>query len=407
MPLLRHIPFLKAVTLYSFTAFGGPQGHLGMMMKTFVQRRHDVTEEELTDYNAFAQMLPGPSSTQTVMLIALKRGGIPLALVTLGLWILPAFLIMTACSFLVTFFDARAASKMLFAYVQPMSVGFVAYAAVRMMRNSVRHPATWAIMIGALTATVAIRSPWVFPLTLVAAGFVSNFSNRRIPDRTAKPKPIRWLNLWLFAALFVLAGVLSEAARSGDWSHRRAFNLFENFYRFGAIVFGGGQALLPMMLYQFVTRPVHLGHEAWLSPLDLSTGFGLVQAAPGPVFSVCAFAGGLALSSYGPLWQLAGCFIATIAVFLPSTLLLFFFFPIYHNLRQHVIIYRALEGINAAVVGIIWASAIVLLQTISAPHFEWMHLVVIAITFCLLQFTRIPAPLIVVAWLLLGLTMGL
>lgn len=376
-----------------------------MMVKTFVQRRRDVTEDELLDYNAFCQMLPGPSSTQTVMLIALKRGGIPLALVTLGLWILPAFLIMSACSFLLLYFDAKDINTHLFTYVQPMSVGFVAYAAVRMMKASVRHPATVAIMLGALIATLLIRSPWVFPAVLFTSGFISNFSNRRIPEHSTKPKPIRWINLWLFGAIFLIAGILSEAARSGAWTHGRSFNLFENFYRFGAIVFGGGQALLPMMLYQFVTLPVARGLAPWLSPEELLTGFGLVQAVPGPVFSVCSFAGGLALSTYGPAWQLAGCFIATIAVFLPSTLLLFFLFPIYHNLRQHVIIFRALEGINAAVVGIIWASGIVLLETISVPHFEWSNLVVIAITFCLLYFSRVPAPLIVVGWLLLGWTM--
>jgi chromate transporter len=205
--------------------------------------------------------------------------------------------------------------------------------------------------------------------------------------------------------LFIAAGVLSEMARTEDWHHRRAFNLFENFYRFGAIVFGGGQALLPMMLYQFVSMPLTQHRPAWLSSEDLLTGFGVVQAVPGPVFSVCSFAGGLALSTYGPGWQVAGCFLATIAVFLPSTLLLFFLFPVYHNLRQHVIIFRALEGINAAVVGIIWASGLVLMQTMSVPQFEWSNLVVIIITFSLLQFSRIPAPFIVVGWLLLGWTM--
>jgi chromate transporter len=350
-------------------------------------------------------MLPGPSSTQTVMLIALKRGGIPLALVTLGLWILPAFLIMSACSFLLLYFDAKAIRTNLFTYVQPMSVGFVAFAAMRMMKTSVRHSATWAIMLGSFILTLLIRSPWIFPIILIVSGIISNFSNNRIPERTDKPKPIRWVNLWLFAALFILAGILSEAARTGNWEYRRAFNLFENFYRFGAIVFGGGQALLPMILYQFVTRPLSQAGQAWLSAEELLTGYGLVQAVPGPVFSICSFVGGLALSTYGWGWQIAGCFIATIAVFLPSTLLLFFFFPIYHNLRQHVIIYRALEGINAAIVGIIWASGIVLLQTISADGFEWSNLVVIAITFSLLYFTRIPSPLIVVGWLLLGWTM--
>jgi chromate transporter len=94
MQLLRHIPFLKAVFLHSISAFGGPQGHIGMMMKTFVNRRRDITQEELMDYNAFCQLLPGASSTQTLTLIGYKRGGIPLAVLTLIIWILPACVIM-------------------------------------------------------------------------------------------------------------------------------------------------------------------------------------------------------------------------------------------------------------------------------------------------------------------------
>src|ERR1043165_9500327 len=104
--LLRHVPFLKSVFLYSFTAFGGPHGHMGMMVKTFVQKRKDVTEDELLEYNSFCQMLPGPSSTQTVMLIALKRGGVTLAVLTLLLWVFPAAFIMGALSFVVYYFNA-------------------------------------------------------------------------------------------------------------------------------------------------------------------------------------------------------------------------------------------------------------------------------------------------------------
>ena len=156
-----------------------------------------------------------------------------------------------------------------------------------------------------------------------------------------------------------------------------------------------------MMVYQFVKsrNPV-------LTYGQLLTGYGMVQAVPGPVFSICSFAGGLAMSSYGMGWQVAGCLVATVAVFLPSTLLLFFFFPIYENLKHHVIIFRALEGFNAAVVGIIWASGIFLFQSIAFDpktlDFEWSNLVIVIITFCLLYFTKIPSPLIVLAWLLLG-----
>jgi len=402
--LLRHIPFLRSVFIYSFTAFGGPQGHLGMMMKTFVQKRKDITESELLEYNAFCQMLPGPSSTQTVMLIAMKRGGILLASLTLLIWVLPAALIMGLFSFLIYYYYGQVATGgknvpiNLFAYVQPMSVGFVCYAAMRMTKASVKYVATAGIMAGGVIATILFRSPWVFPVLLILSGTISNFSNKRIPTPIQKPKKINWVNLWLFALIFIVAGIMSEVARQEGWVHGRIYHVFENFYRFGAIVFGGGQALLPMMFYQFVDTPA----QPIVTSQQLLTGYGMVQAVPGPVFSICSYVGGIAMSQYGPAWQGLGAVVATIAVFLPSTLLLFFFFPIYENLKHHVIIYRALEGINAVIVGIIWASGFVLLDSIP---FAWSNLVVVAITFCVLYFTKIPAPLVVIAWLLLGWTL--
>lgn len=408
--LLRHVPFLKAVFLYSFTAFGGPQGHMGMMVKTFSQKRKDVTEDELLEYNAFCQMLPGPSSTQTVMLIAMKRGGVPLAILTLLLWVFPAALIMGLFSFLILHLDigiakgSKSVPLYLFKYIQPMSVGFVFYAATRMLQNSIKHVATASIMVGSLVATLFINSPWAFPALLVVAGTISNFSNKRIPDPPHKPKKINWMHLWLFGLMFIVAGVLSTLAHRLNWRPILIFSLFENFYRFGAIVWGGGQALLPLMLYQFVRRP----HSQILTHGQLLTGYGLVQAVPGPVFSICSFVGGVAMSRYGPFWQTLGCFVATIAVFLPSTLLLFFLFPIYERLKHHVIIFRALEGINSAIVGIIWASGIILFKTIAFDQtlsFEWENLVVVIITFSLLYYSKVPAPLIVLGWLLLGWTL--
>jgi len=404
--LKRHLPFLKAVFTYSLTAFGGPQGHLGMMVKTFVQKRKDITEEELLEYNAFCQMLPGPSSTQTIMLVAFKRGGPFLAVLSLLIWILPASVLMTAFSFLVTYLDTSSMESNLFLYIKPMSVGFVVYAAVRMMRKSVNNTITWCIMTGGAVATVFIRSPWIFPIILVLAGVITNFSKKRIEKEHENPKRIQWINLWLFGAIFILAGIVSELARRQGWHYSRIANLFENFYRFGTIVFGGGQALIPMMLAQFVTLPVQRGLTPYLSSGDLMTGFGLVQAMPGPVFSVCAFISGLAMSSYGPAWQAVGSFVGIVAIFLPSTLLLLFLFPIYQNLKQHVVIFRALEGMSAVIVGVIWASGIILFMEINKAGFHVMSLVVVAITFCLLQFTKIPAPLIVLAWLLLGWTLN-
>src|ERR1700712_771222 len=137
MVLFRHVPFLKAVFYYTISAFGGPQGHLGMMMKTFVDRRRDVTQEELMDYTAFCQLLPGASSTQTLTLIGYKRGGVPLAVLTLIIWILPASILMALLSFIIQYIDTKQMSLNIFRFIQPMAVGFLAFAAFKMYKHSI------------------------------------------------------------------------------------------------------------------------------------------------------------------------------------------------------------------------------------------------------------------------------
>ena len=137
--LLRHIPFLKAVFLHSITAFGGPQGHFGMMMKTFVERRRDITKEELMEYISFCQLLPGASSTQTLTLIGYKRGGISLAVLTLLIWILPACILMGGLSFLVTSIGKENITTSVFQFIQPMAIGFLAYAAFRAFKISINN----------------------------------------------------------------------------------------------------------------------------------------------------------------------------------------------------------------------------------------------------------------------------
>src|SRR4051812_32109844 len=125
--LLRHVPFLKTVFIYSISAFGGPQAHLGMMMRKFVRGRHDITEEELMEYNAFCQLLPGASSTQTVTLIGYKRGGVALAVLTLIVWLMPACILMSALSFLLEYIDKRALQTDIFKFLPPVAAGFLVY----------------------------------------------------------------------------------------------------------------------------------------------------------------------------------------------------------------------------------------------------------------------------------------
>ncbi len=401
--LLRHIPFLKAVFIHSISAFGGPQGHLGMMMKTFVEKRRDVTKEELMEYISFCQLLPGASSTQTLTLIGYKRGGVLLAVLTLIIWILPACFLMTLFSFLVLYIDTKQMSLNIFKFIQPMAIGFLAFAAFRAYAVSIKNLMTYSIMLVALFVTfILFKTPWVFPILILLGGIVTNFSRKRILRKEIiKPKQIKWTNIWLFILVFVVAGVLSEAARTNNWENRKAYNLFENFYRFGSLVFGGGDVLMPMMYEQYVVRK----KTKYMTKEEFLTGSGMVRAIPGPVFSVAAYTGGMAMKSKGTNLHLLGCVIGMVAIFLPSALLVLFFYPVWHNLKKYVVMYRALEGINAVVVGIMWAASIYLLKDISITGLKTVSFVnigVIAGTFSLLTFTRIRSPFVVLGCLFLG-----
>ena len=414
MILIRHIPFLKAVLLHSVTAFGGPQGHMGMMMKTFVERRRDVSKEELMEYISFCQLLPGASSTQTLTLIGYKRGGVPLAILTLIIWILPACTLMGVLSFVVTKIGTENLKTSIFQFIQPMAIGFLVYAGIKTFKVSVNNTITQVIMLITMTVTyLFFKIPWVFPLLIIAGGITTNFSSKRIPQiEKGEPRKIRLRNIWVFLAIFVVAGIFSEIARKQDWPNRKAFNLFENFYRFGSFVFGGGDVLIPMMLDQYVARPQaskFVDKKSNIIRIDRSellTGAGIVRAMPGPVFSIASFTGGVALKDRGSSQQALGCLIGTVAIFLPSALLVLFFFPLWQYLKKFVIFYRALEGINAVVVGLMWAATLYLLKDVSIMHYNIISLfniLTILGTVCLLQFTRIPSPFIVLACLFIGL----
>ena len=415
--LLRHVPFLKAVFLHSFTAFGGPQAHIGMMLKTFVHRTPYVTQQELMEYTAFCQLLPGASSTQTLTLIGYKRGGVILAVLTLIIWILPASFLMGALSFLLHYIDKKALNNVdIFKFIPPMAVGFLVYATVMAFNISIKNTVTWVIMIVCAVATFLLfKQPWIFPALILLGGITTNLSRKRIPQVEQKPRKIKWWNFWLFGIIFITAGFFSEIARKDNWPNRTPINLFENTYRMGSLVFGGGQVLMPMMYEQFCVRPDAVkekdSEKVRIDKNDMYTGMGIVRALPGPVFSIASFTGGMALKDYGKtpeertFMQILGCIIGTVAIFLPSALLVLFFFPIWHNLRKYAAVYRSLEGINAVVVGIMIASTFYLMKDISLLDVRLgslINAIVIAGTFTLLQYTKIPPPFVVIACVILG-----
>ena len=417
MVILRHLHFLKSVFLQSITAFGGPQAHIAMMMKTFVHERPYVTKEELLEYNGFCQLLPGASSTQTITLIGYKRGGVWLAVLTLIIWILPASILMGGFSFLIEYVNKKDLEH-IFKFIPPMAVGFLVYAAVVSFGSSIRNTITWVIMlVSAGTTYVLFKQPWVFPLLIVLGGISTNLSRKRIPQVEQKPRKIKWWNIWLFAIIFIVAGFISSKAKKNDWPNRKPINLFENTYRMGSLVFGGGQVLMPMMYEQFCIRSVAVKEKRkdenviTIDKDDMYNGMGIVRAIPGPVFSIASFAGGLALKDMGQTprertaMQIIGCMIGTISIFLPSALLVLFFFPIWSYLKKYAAVYRSTEGINAAVVGILIAATLYIMKDISIIQVKTVSFINVATilgTFLLLNYTKIPSPIIVMLCLGLG-----
>lgn len=408
--LFRHVSFLRMVLWHSLTAFGGPTGHYGMMMKRFVLKRKDITEQELMEYTSFCQLLPGASSTQALTLIGYKRGGVPLAIMTLIIWILPASLLMGALSFLLHYFDKQSIKNDIFQFIQPMAVGFLGYGATKAFHVSIKNTITYVIALVSFIATFLLfKTPWIFPILIILGGTVTNFSTKRIPQVPMTPKKIKWTSIWVFVFLFVLLGSFSEAARHKEeyigrpQPQFRIYNLAENFYRFGSLVFGGGEVLTGLMYEQFVVK--RDSADRYMNSEEFLTGTGMVRAIPGPTFSVSAFHGGMAMRHWGNTWQTLGCIVAVVCIFLPSALLVLFFYPIWFNLKKHAVIYRSLEGINATVVGIMMATTLYFLKNVSFS--EWnryslLNAVVIIGTFLALTFTKLPSPVIVAICLLLG-----
>jgi len=394
--LLRHIPFLRAVLSYSMTAFGGPQVAVALMQNRFVQKRKDVTSEELLEYNAFCQLLPGASSTQTITLIAYKRGGTTLAFITLLVWILPATILMTSLAIITTHFELTQGLKSL-VLLQPMAVGFLASAALLLYKKVIKSTITFFIFLTtAIITYIGFKTPWTIPIVIILAGIITNFSGKRIPNDGPPPKKVQWSGLFIFIFLFIGAGFLSEQATRQNWEYRKAFNLFENNYRFGSLVFGGGDVLIPIMYEQYVSRPKsavvkkNKRDVLKLTSAEFLTGSGFVRAIPGPIFSIASYTGALALKERGISGQILGAVIASVGVFFPSFLIVLFFFPLWQKLKKYAVFYRSLEGINASIVGIMIGSTFYLLKDVvmqlqmgGAIHWITFPIVFLASTFLL------------------------
>ena len=382
--------FLKDVFICSLGAYGGPEAHYGVFTDQMVVKKKYLNEEELVELIALTGILPGPSSTQTIVAIGYKIGGPLLALLTMLVWALPVLTLMTLLSFLSQFLGNMNLSQEGLRYIGPMAVGFIIVAAYRIGSKVVTDKITLILLIVGGITTYFIREPWIYPLVLILGGIVSVITSKEknLWNRVKISPP--WIYLILFVT-FAIGSLLLTII----WDNK-IIHLFESFYRYGYLVIGGGQVVVPLMYSELVEVNQYMTNQEFL------TGFGLVQGLPGPMFSFSSYAGGMAARGGSVLTQVLGAVAGGIGIFLPGLLLIYFIYPIWENLKKIRGIKISLKGITAVAGGLITVSAIILMQK---SGFRIDNIIVMLITIVLLFTKKIPAPLIVLATLVAGFIM--
>lgn len=384
---IRYIIFLKDVLLLAVTAFGGPQAHVAMLIKIMVEKRGYLTEEELIELNALCQILPGPTSTQTVTAIGFRIGGANLAYLTLLIWMIPAVIIMTTAAILINTYQANNLNLEFTKFIQPMAVGFVSYGAYTIASKVINTKTAGALMALSAIVTYFISKPAALPIVLVFAGTLTAFKYKKQEIEEKEKVKIKWGNFTLWALVLVTAALV------GAFTQDRFVLLFENFYRNGSLIFGGGQVLIPFLNTEFVEFKGYLSSEEFLS------GLAMVQTVPGPVFSVSSFVGALSVRDLGIGGQILAGFVSACGIFLPGTFLIFFVIRFWDSLKRYRVVRASLEGINAASAGMVAAAAFLLFKPIDNSV---MNVSVVLGTFVLLTYTKVPPPLIILAGLLAG-----
>lgn len=393
----RQLLFIRNVIFFTFTAFGGAQAHISLLLRYFVKNVHFISEEELLELNALAQVLPGPASTQTLVGIGYKVGGLKLAILTFLIWILPSAAIMTFAAISYALLDSKEKFIEILKYIHPIALGIVAYGAYNLARKVLKSEVSILLALGAIVATLVLKNAYVFPIAILVGGMVSSAIGTPSDEAQIRVKLFANINprkLSYFIGVLLFMAVLGAIInRTSPFS--LPIRLFENFYRNGIFVFGGGQVLVPLMFTEFVEM------KHYLLQSDFISGFALQQVLPGPTFSFSSYLGALSMKQggYGVSGQSLGGLLAVLGINLPGLILVLFIVPFWDDLKKITRIKKSLSGINAVSVGFIIAAFILLAKPIG---FQLMPITLIIATFLILNFTKVSPPFIVLAGILLG-----
>jgi chromate transporter len=338
----RRVEVFLAFLGLGLTAFGGPVAHLGYFRRTFVERRRWLSEDAYADLVSLAQFLPGPTSSQVGYALGSMRAG---AWGGLAAWLgftLPSSLLMLAAAYAERRFGAGLTPAAVVHGLKLAAVAVVAQAVLSMARSQCPDWPRAAITV--LGGWVVLLAPaGAGQIAAIVVGAAAGLTLRRRMAAVAgsegrsgwAPSRAWGLTCLVLAAVLFLPGalILRQAP---------AFELFHAFYRSGALVFGGGHVVLPLLREQTVAA-------GWVADDVFLAGYGAAQALPGPLFSFAAYLGAESKVVGG----VSGAAVALVAIFLPGLLLMSALAPYRDRVRRIGPAQAAISGVNAAVVGIL------------------------------------------------------
>lgn len=380
---------LMVSTKLGLTSFGGPVAHLGYFHDEYIRRRKWMDEKSYADLVALCQFLPGPASSQVGIGIGVMRAGVLGGIVSFLGFTLPSVIALMILALFVQGLDLSDAGWI--HGLKIVAAVVVAHAILGMAQKLIPDLKRKAVALLALVVTLlwqtAFTQVGVILLSAIIGFLIFRHQEDGSEGRTAFPisRGLGIVCIVLFFGLLLLLPLLSEITSS------RWITMFDRFYRSGALVFGGGHVVLPLLEREFVPA-------GWLSEEAFLAGYGAAQAVPGPLFTFAAYLGAVMNGWVGGL-------IAAFAIFLPAFLLILGTLPFWDNLRRNPKVKGALLGVNAAVVGIlisafyqpIWTSSIL------AP----IDFALAAVLFSMLVYWKLPPWMIVITGVVGGTLMSL
>jgi len=373
---------LKIFTVLGFTCFGGPIAHLGYFRSEFVSKRKWLSESAYADLVGLCQFLPGPASSKVGFSLGLLRAGYWGGFTAWLGFTLPSALFLVFFAYGASFIADTVAGQGLFRGLKLTAVAIVAHAVWGMARSLT--PDKTRASIGALAAVIVLLAPTsVGQIAAIIFGGAVGW-NLCKGDKNEQPEVLDFAvskPVGVVAAVLLVTLLGAALVPMPD----SAYSMFNAFFRSGALVFGGGHVVLPL-LNEAVVAP------GWVSEEDFLAGYGAAQAVPGPLFTFGAYLGAVAS---GPVSGWSAVTIALIAIFLPGILLQLSALPFWNMLRGRSAVQAMMRGVNASVVGILGAALYtpIWISVVRQPA----DFAVALIGFVLLLAWKVP-PLIVVAF---------